>query len=1043
MIAHLNSTQARQFIAAMVIGALAISSSFAQAPKATSTESVKALKAKYRAERDAIVKNGIAKRYLPAIMDKADELAKKSEEALADGRLSQATEAIRQARWQLPYHPEGVPEHVSRIIGNVRLRHSREINALAYSPDGAYLATASSDRTVRIWDLGNGHEILRYTGHNEMVRSLVWSSEGDFIASAGGEKNIKIWDPRTGKDKHNIVGAGANVSALAVSKDGKHLFVGQYEIPGNPPNGLFVYETQTGKLVRETRDFPNRISTITLNPEGTFVATGDENGNTRLWQYPAFVNNVNQPAFWAVQDPTGATYHLAFSVDGRTIARIGQQGVKFYNVPAPGTPFQVATPKMTVDMLGAKRAVYSRDGKTIFIGDDKGNISFLDPESGQVIGSYKNAHSGAVHGLAFNTGGNQLASCSYGFNVRLWDFDIVLKSRDMEGHDGAVWFATFSPDATRILSASADKTAKVWDRATGKVLFTLNETKAPVTVAQFSPNGKWIATAGGDKVLRIWDANNGKLLKTGEGHQGTITFLDFSADSKKIVTGSADRRAIIWDADTGKSIVSIDDNPSIISSVAFHPNGKQIAVGNIDQTIRLYDAVTGKLQHSWLAHGIAVNGVAYSPDGTHLASCGADTVVAVWPLNTPGQNAIRLTGHTGPVSMVVFRNDNQYFVSCGADQLIKLWKIENGVGKEMQTYRGHKDWVTSVAFTSDGYHLVSASVDRRIKIWEITSKEIPLLAEHTSAVESVAVSPNGKMIVTGSADRTLKFWDRETGAELASVPAHNVAIYSLAFTPDGKRLLSSGSDFVPGPNTSPQSSIRFWDAGTFKQLPLSQQQTNVFGRLRQYSPYIFIEPEGKLVYVWLPINEARVSTIVEAFDIDAGTVAFTFMEDMRKINSLAFCANGKLAVTGGKDGSVQFWELTKNNAQKDKAGPWNLFDKVEVADLAVTPDGTTLVATNNVGEIKISKIAGRQVLKSFKGHDARILACLISPDGKRFLTMGGDNVIKLWDMEGKELRSWNMGKQNESFVISLAFTTDSRQIVTGNSNTTVYVLDLP
>ena len=86
------------------------------------------MQAKFRAERDEIVKAGVAKRYLPAIMDKADELAKKSDAALAAGRLLQANEAIRQARWQLPYHPLGLPEHLSRVIGNMAhlaLRHGK------------------------------------------------------------------------------------------------------------------------------------------------------------------------------------------------------------------------------------------------------------------------------------------------------------------------------------------------------------------------------------------------------------------------------------------------------------------------------------------------------------------------------------------------------------------------------------------------------------------------------------------------------------------------------------------------------------------------------------------------------------------------------------------------------------------------------------------------------------------------------------------------------------------------------------------------------
>ncbi len=1016
----------------LLIIVLAAAPLAAQPTKLPTADDVKALQAKYRAERDKIVKEGIAKRFIPAIMDKADELYKKSEVATTGGRFLQASEAIRQARWQLPYQPVGVPDNVSRIIGNLRLRHSREINAVAFSSDGQRLATASSDGTVKIWDLGNGHEILTYTGHTDKVRCLAWSRDGKFIASAGMEKNIKIWDADTGKDKQSIAAVGEFVSSIALSKDGKHVFTGQLNVPGNPPNGLFVHEVATGKPVRDLRDFPNRIGTLAFNSEGTILAAGDDNGNTRLFQYPTFVDNINQPAYWTQQDAAGATYHLSFSPDDKTLVRVGPLGIKLYNTPVFGAPFAVGAARTTINTNGPRTAAYSKDGKTLFSGGFDGNIILWDPEAGQKIGEFKNAHNSPVNNLAFTPDGNRLASCSGDFTVRLWDFDVVLQSRDFEGHEAAVWTANFSPDATRILSASADKTVKVFTRDTGAVLFTIKDHTAPVTVAQYSPDGKLVASAGGDKVIRISDADTGKQLRVGEGHLGTVTFLDFSADSKRIVSCGADRRIIIWDAETAKPLTTITDNPSIVAGVAFRPDGKQIAVANIDQTIRLYDAA-GKLQNSWNAHGIAVNGVSYSPNGEYLASCGADMAVIVWPVATPGANPIRLNGHTGPVSMAAFRKDNIHLVSCGADQTIKLWKIEGNAAKEVQTFRGHKDWVTSVAFSKDGYHVISASVDKRMKIWEITSRELPLLAEHTSAVETVAVSPNGKIIATGSVDRTIKLWDRETGVELATLTGHPNAVMSLTFTPDSKRIISSGSE----------ASIRIWEVNPPREVTRTQQQLNTMNRLRRYSPYIALDPAGKTLYVWLPVNEASVSTIVEAIDLDSGNFLYEFKEDSRKINSLAFCANGKLAATGAKDGSVRVWDLKPTGATPIAGGDWSLYTKVGVADLAMTPDGSTLVVTSDEGEIKIGKIQGREVLKTFKGHDGRILACMMSPDGKAFATVGADNVIKAWDLSGKELRRWDLGKHQGMFIVNLAFSHDGRQIITANANTTVYVLDLP
>ena len=1024
----------RSIAAWILLAVLFVVPVVAQPTKLPTADEVKALQAKFKEERDKIVKTGIAQRFIPAILEKSEELAKKSETALAGGRLLQASEAIRQARWQLPYQPIGVPDNVSRIIGNLRLRHSREINAVAFSPDGLRLATASSDGMVKVWDLGNGYELLNYDGHKDKVRCLAWSNDGKFIVSAGMEKNIKIWDATTGKDKHSIPAVGDFVSSVALSKDGKHAFVGQHAV--TPPlNGIFVYETATGKLVRDVRDFTNRVGTLSLNGEGNILAAGDDNGSVRLFQYPSFVDNVNQPAYWTQQDPTGATYHLGFSPDGKTLVRVGPLGVKLYTTPLPGAPFVVGAPRITLTANGARCAVYSKDGKTIFTGGFDGNIQFWDPEAGQKAGEYKNAHSSPVNALTFSPEGNRLASCSGDFTIRLWDFDVVLQSRDFEGHDGPVWTAAFSPDGTKIVSASGDRTVKVWQRDTDKVLYTITDHTAPVTVAQFSPDGKLIASAGGDKVIRIFNAEDGKPLRTCQGHLGTINFLDFSSDSKRIVSGSSDRQVKIWDADNAKELVTIKDNPSVVACVAFHPNGKQVAVGNVDQTIRLYDADKGTLQTSWNAHGTAVNSVAYSPNGQWLASGGVDMAVQIWPLATPGTNSIRLVGHTGPVSTVAFRKDNLHLVSCGADQLIKLWKIEGNDGKEVQTFRGHKDWVTSVAFSKDGYHVISASVDRRMKIWEITSRELPLLAEHTSAVETVAVSPNGEIIATGSVDRTIKLWKRKTGEEIATLSGHTGAVMSIIFTPDSNRIISSGTDVA--------GMIRLWEINPPREIARTPQQLVVFNRLRRYSPYIAIDPEGKTLFVWQPVNEARVSTVVEAFDIATGTVNFTFMEDSRKVNSLAFCANGKLAATGAKDGSVRLWTMGKDSAVVAPGGDWFVFEKVGVADLALTPDASTLIATSEQGEIKLGKLQGREILKSFKGHDGKILACIVSPDGKHFATVGEDNLVKAWSIDGKELRSWNLGKHHGMFLVNLTFSSDSRQIVTANANTTVYVLDLP
>jgi len=1010
---------------------------FAQEDPIPSPEKIQEWAMKYQAERDNVLQKGIAKRFLPVLMEKADTFAQRGAAALKAGRLVQAGEAYRQARWQLPYQSPYVPDHVAQILGSMRLRHANEIYALAFSPDGNFLATASGDQTVKIWDLGNGHEVLKYAGHTDAVRFVAFSPDGKSIASAGG-KELKIWDPATGKERVNLEGEGIYTTSLVYAPDGKYLIVGSAEPAGigKTPGTIIVYEASSGRIKRKITDFKEAINSLAFNCDGSIMGAAIRNGQIRLWQYPGFVDS-NQSEYWFQDDLKGVPYAIAFSPDNRTLVRLGSESIKIYNLVLPGAPFQVVSPRRVIPQPDVnpkeKCAVFSKDGKTLFTGGTDGTIKQWDIETGQLTGSFK-AQNGEVKALAFQPHGNQLASAGADFTVRLWDFDVVRQSRDFTGHDGPVWTSFFSPDGKRLVSASADRTIRIWDVSTGKTLLTLTGHFSPVTVALFSPDGKTILSGSGDKLIKLWDAITGQPLRTFEGHTGTITALDFSKDGNTFVSGSADKTVRVWDIHSTKPLIVIEDNKSIVAALAFSPDDKQIAVGNVDQTIRLYDAATGKQRKSWTAHGIAVSGLSFSPNGQWLASCGVDQFIKIWPMTNPDQKAIIWIGHAGPLSAVAFRADNQHIVSTGSDRTVKLWKIENGAGKEAQSYKGHRDWVTSAAFSKDGYYLVSSGVDRIIKVWEITNKEIPLLAEHTGSVDAVAFSPDDKLIASGASDKTIKIWDRATGKERFTLVGHSDGIQALTFTPDSKTLVSSGVD----------RNIRLWDVASGKELPRLPGQQQSFTGLTMVVPYLMVSPDGKKLIVWEPRERG---TILTGFDLATGTELYSINDQGRTINSVAFSADATRAATGARDGSVRVFDLEKKGTLLP-GGDWFLYEKgVGVGDLAFTPDGSILVAGSNAGDVKICRIDNKETLKTIKAHDSRVIACQVTPDGKRFATVGMNNIVKLWDLtSATELRSWNMsgvGQEHGGFVTSMAFSPDSKQLITGNANSTLFVLDLP
>ncbi len=107
-----------------------------QIRRSPSLEEIEDLQAKYRTERKDADRIGLASMFSQELFRRADQWAKKSEKAKAEGRLPSARDAIREARRQMPVRPTRFPDDVARVFGTLKFCHAHWIHALAFHPDG-------------------------------------------------------------------------------------------------------------------------------------------------------------------------------------------------------------------------------------------------------------------------------------------------------------------------------------------------------------------------------------------------------------------------------------------------------------------------------------------------------------------------------------------------------------------------------------------------------------------------------------------------------------------------------------------------------------------------------------------------------------------------------------------------------------------------------------------------------------------------------------------------------------------------------------------
>jgi WD40 repeat protein len=572
--------------------------------------------------------------------------------------------------------------------------HGFWANKVCYSRDGQFIASASSDRTIKIWDASG---VLRQTltSHTNWVTSVAFSPDGNLLVSGSRDNMLKLWqrDASTGafasQPIATIKGHEGPVLDVCFSHDGQMI------ASASEDTTVRLWKSD-GTVIRTLRGGHDRwVTCVAFHPNSKSLVSGSADRNLIIWNtlgvpirhlrgHDSFVESV-------AYAPNGLA--IVSGSRDRTVKMWGSDGIlikTFY-----GHSDKVWS------------VAFSHDNHTIASSGFDRTIRVWDIEQG--LQYTFQGHGDVVHSIAFSPDGKTLASASRDTTVKLWAIRGT-PLRTLMGHTDEVFCVAVSPNSKFLASTCKDKTVNLWN-ANGTLACVLEGHNDKVNYVTFSPDSSTILTAAADASIKMW-RTDGTLIDTISAHRAEIYKVVYRCDGQVFASCSADGTVRVWSAD-GKWLQTLTGHTAEVHSIDFAPDGSMLASASKDKLINLW-SWDGTLLRTLDGHSAEVYTISFNPNGTTLASGSMDQSVKLWSIE--GKLIKTLNGHSAEVTSVCFSPDGKSIVSASEDSTIQFW---SGEGTLLRTFNGHQGSVRSVCFSPNGKILISAGEDRKIVMWNL------------------------------------------------------------------------------------------------------------------------------------------------------------------------------------------------------------------------------------------------------------------------------------------------------------------------------------
>ena len=422
--------------------------------------------------------------------------------------------------------------------------HSDGVTAMAVSPTTGVLATGAgySDPTVKLWNPDNGEAVGELKGHQGWIAGLAFSSDGALLASASADQTVRLWDTKTWKEIAVLRGHEDEVYCLAFSSDGKRL------LTGGKDGSVRLWQVPPAPRPPSLRVLREPCGAFSVSPDSRHAVT--LGSDYVLWDIDSGEKIETLTALHGYRAGYG------FSPDGRELLAGGRNGkVRVWNFDRDALT--------ELDAGGGGDVLeVTKLGKTHLVVTVQDGTSRTQPVA--LIKTWDYSNWKLVHEFEYNVQESTASAVSpKGYvvtghedgSVTLWGMGFSSAGTNFPAHRRKVVGVAFTPDERILATAGEEGTAKLWDLATHRGIVTLKGHLTSVHGLAISPDGRRLATAGGGREsIKLWDIQTHQELITLPSEVSMIERLAFSPDGNKIVGMSGEGEILIWRAPSWEEI---------------------------------------------------------------------------------------------------------------------------------------------------------------------------------------------------------------------------------------------------------------------------------------------------------------------------------------------------------------------------------------------------------------------------------------------------------------------------------------------------------